>query len=292
MARKNPFYLNVLALQPPQSIELICSGIKTILDHVLSLLGDADLLFDHERYAIARFLVATADEELGKLHILIDAARLGTSHENTAIQLSLAFYNHVAKYAYSEVWRARKDLERGSFLGVEQRMDAHLAKQWPGSSDGSEPDFPHETYFHRQMKLYVDYQDHGGWIAPRGYRDEFESSFRGVPSLREKSREHLKAFQSSRDLGLFESAPMLKVNEMWRNHYFSRETNDDLRRQLNDLRHKTAKDLAQLVGCEAAVVRDSPLCFWPCYGFLDAMRYEGASETLLRQLVAPRIGFP
>ena len=74
MVRKNAFYKNVLALEPPDNIKLICDGIKTILDHVPSLLSDAGLLFDHERYAIARFVVATADEELGKLHILIDAA--------------------------------------------------------------------------------------------------------------------------------------------------------------------------------------------------------------------------
>ncbi len=165
MVRKDAFYKNVLAFEPPHSIKLICDGIKTILDHVPSLLSDADLLFDNERYAIARFVVATADEELGKLHILIDAARLGASHRNTVMQLNDAFYSHVAKYAYSEVWRARKDLERGTFLGVEQRMDINLVKQWPGSPESGEPDTPHDTYIHREMKLYVDYQEYSG--SPR-----------------------------------------------------------------------------------------------------------------------------
>jgi AbiV family abortive infection protein len=294
--RRYAFYENVLALEPPHRIKVICDGIKTILDHIPSLLDDADLLFEHERYATAQFVVVTADEELGKLHILIDAARLGAPHKNTAMRLGVAFYSHVAKYAYSEVWRARRDLEEGTYFGVEQRMDINLVKHWPDTKDKDgqlEPGTPHDTKVQREMRLYVDYQDYGGgWIVPRGYRDEFESLFRGVPALRERSRKHLKAFQSSRDLGLFEVGPMLKFSEMWRGSYFGRAANEDKRRQLTDLRKKTATAIAELAGCEAAIVRDSPLCFWPCYDFLDGMASDGPSETLLRQLVAPRIGYP
>ncbi len=290
--RKIAFYKNVLALEPPDDIELICDGIKKILGHVPSLLADADLLFEHERFALARFVIATADEELGKVHILVDAERLLPEQRRTA-RLADAFYNHIAKFAYSETWRARRDLEKGTFAFVEQTMDVNLVGEWPGSPQKGEPDhFPHDTYVHREMRLYVDYQDYGGgWIAPRGYRDEFESWFRNVPSVREKSREHLSAFELSRDLGLFEETPMLAFHKIWRNSYFGRRTNEDQKRQLEDLRNKTAGVLAELVGCEPSVVRESPLCFWPCYGFLDAIGSE-PSETLLERLVAPRIGYP
>jgi AbiV family abortive infection protein len=291
--RKAAFYRNVLAQDSPRDIELISEGIKTTLVHVSSLLADADLLFDHERFALARFVVATADEEMGKVHILIEAARLGPARRKDA-RLEKAFYDHIAKFAYSETWRARRDLEKGTFAFVEQTMDVNLVKEWPGSPQNGEPGhFPHDTYVHREMRLYVDYQDYGGgWTAPTGYRDEFESWFRNVPSLREKSRAHLSALELSRDLGLFEVTQLLRFNEIWRSScYFGRRTNEDQKRQLEDLRNKTAGVLAGLVGCEPSVVSDSPLCFWPCYGFLDAIGSE-PSETLLERLVAPRIGYP
>lgn len=286
-------YRNVFAPDASQRIKLICHGINTILAHVPKLLDDADLLLGHERFAMARFAVATADEELGKLHILIDAARLGAGRPDIAEKLGAAFYDHVAKYAYTETWRSRKDFVHRGVASVAQRFEVHLVKRWPDTIDEDgqfEPGMPHDTKVHREMKLYVDFQENaGGWIAPRGYPDEFEISFRGNLPLVEKSREHLGAFELSRNLGLFRLGSIMKFNEIWQRHFFGRGTNKDKQRQLSDLQNKTAAAIAAIAGCERAAVRSSPLCFWPCYGFLERMKSGAPSKSLLNDLRSPRI---
>ena len=60
-----------------RTLALIADGLATVLNHVAALITDVEVLVGASRYARARFLIATADEELGKCHLLLDCARLG-----------------------------------------------------------------------------------------------------------------------------------------------------------------------------------------------------------------------
>src|SRR5208337_3149335 len=76
-----------------RTLTLIADGLATVLNHVAELLTDVEVLVGANRYARARFLIATADEELGKCHLLLDCARLGVQkHPSDLKVLSKAFY--------------------------------------------------------------------------------------------------------------------------------------------------------------------------------------------------------
>ena len=86
------------------ALEIIASGIATIVTHVEPLLADAQLLAESKRYERAEFLAATAREEMGKLYILVDMCRLNLAkHASILRALCKAFYQHEVKHAYFEL---------------------------------------------------------------------------------------------------------------------------------------------------------------------------------------------
>ena len=64
-----------------------------------------ECLVERERFSRAWFIIATADEELGKCHVLLDCMRLDVRHSSSLKKLSQAFYDHIDKYAYMRLWR-------------------------------------------------------------------------------------------------------------------------------------------------------------------------------------------
>ena len=168
------------------SLELLSEGLVAFAENAARLIDDAVLLVKAERYGTAAFLVATADEEMAKSYILLDACRLDFSrYESVLRSLCRAFYSHVAKHAYSKVTRFKWH----NMAHVKEVWDVETTRWWssPGYESG-EPDMPHETYFEREMPLYVDFVDQDQkWFTPRaGTRKYvFEDAFAGHDALSE-----------------------------------------------------------------------------------------------------------
>lgn len=265
-------YDDLFAHTPPDRVlDDLGRGVLTVLEHVPELLTDVDILVSVERFARARFLLATADEELGKAHLLIDAARLDfAKHEGTVKALCRGFYDHVVKFAYWRAWRQPHTAlspEYGERFATLFSCD--LARWWPGGDpEDGEPDLPHDTAFHRDMNLYVYYSHYarGGWVAPvptqRGW-DFGRQSVLG--DLRVVTREHLATFQVLAAGNAFSRDAMLALYDVWRRLYVKAETAES---DVDRLRDKTAAAVAAVTSCTPETVRASPLCMWPCYSFL------------------------
>ena len=75
-------------------------------------------------HARADLILSIANEELGKAHLLLDAARLDVKrHEARLLELCTGFYDHLTKYAYMTVWRsARSGFQ--DFTRIADRFDS------------------------------------------------------------------------------------------------------------------------------------------------------------------------
>jgi AbiV family abortive infection protein len=150
---------------PESSIRILAEGISSILANAKRLLAEAELMQNAGHLSSARFLITTAREEIAKNYILVDMCRLDFGRNESVLKnLCRAFYNHVAKHAYVAVL---------TFTNVTSMKDAQslwetaVKRWWPGYPEGGEPDMPHETYFDREMPLYVDFSDcDQGWLVP------------------------------------------------------------------------------------------------------------------------------
>ncbi len=259
-----------------RSLALIAGGLSAILDHVGELLAEVECLVDHERFARARFLISTADEELGKCHVLLDCARLDVQvHESALKKLSRAFYDHVDKYAYMRLWRFA-----GSGRFPWWRMDEALkvfnvdrVKFWKATGQAEEPpdepDMPHDTYFSREMNLYVDLLESGAWWAAPAAdpyaRHQFES-LNGEFELRNQTKSHLDALDTLRKGQAITAQALLVLNSIWAKNYVNRDTP---REKLDALWRKTAKAVSGVCSLNEGALLASPLCFWPCYHALQ-----------------------
>ena len=59
-----------------ETFDRLSVGVCEIIDHASALLDDAAVLAAAKRYERAEFLLATAQEEIGKLYILLDMCRV------------------------------------------------------------------------------------------------------------------------------------------------------------------------------------------------------------------------
>ncbi len=164
--RHKTLFENLFAWRtPPETIEAISQGISGVLANAARLLADVELLIGVERYATAAFLLATADEEMAKAYILLDACRLDFgSHESVLRALCRAFYSHIAKHAYNKVTRWEWFV---SMAYAKEIWDNDMIRWWPADPESGQPEMPHDTYFAREVPLYVDFEEYaGGWFVP------------------------------------------------------------------------------------------------------------------------------
>ena len=59
-----------------QAFGRLSEGIAAILDNAQMLIDDATVLVEAKRFERASFLIATAEEEMGKVYILLDMCRV------------------------------------------------------------------------------------------------------------------------------------------------------------------------------------------------------------------------
>ena len=147
-----------------QTIELISVGCELAVKNAGRLGSNVELLVSKQCFATAMFLVTVIEEELAKVMILIDLARLDfIKHDNIAKDLCWAFYDHVSKAAYVQVWRSSRFR---SMQDVAKKFESARVKWWP--SDGyEEPDMIHTHLLWREFSVYVDMDwTHGEFAGP------------------------------------------------------------------------------------------------------------------------------
>ncbi len=248
------------------ALETIANGIATIGENVASLLSDAQLLADSERYERAEFLATTAEEELGKLYILVDMCRLDFArHESVLRGLCKAFYDHVAKHAYVE-------LNAQTYPGITNLAEMKEAYRietqlwWPSDYESGEPDMPSDVYFYREANLYVNFDDYAKvWSIPKipSKAMLFENPFLGTPVS--KAEKVMKKIEHTHALGLFEPDRLGILNDHFSHRFINDRTEMD---DLLGLYRSVGADLESQFGLPIERFEASEVHNMPLYAFL------------------------
>ena len=242
-------------------IQLLSDGITAVINNAENLYHDAQLMFKNSRWASWRFLLTTANEEMAKSYILLDACRLDfTRHQSVLKRLCYAFYDHVSKYAYGNIINS-KDVHN---LQQAQTEWQDNTARWV-LDDDSQP--IHETYFLREAPLYVDFLEYDQlWSTPLDRVAEYNYSMgSGIPDF-QAALERLKTTQQA---GLFSSNVLTLINEKFRKYYFSEATPNE---SLVNLHKKTAKQIETKMGISMETYQRSSLNTIPLYHFLTMQK--------------------
>lgn len=244
-----------------QTYELLSEGISACCQNAERLLADAEYLTQADRLCSARFLITTAREELAKPYILLDACLLNfEKHECVHRALCRAFYNHIYKHAYVEI---QKFSSLNSMMEVMQLWEIEVRRWWPSEVESGEPDMPHDTYFDRELPLYVDFDDYSRrWLVPS--TDSQRAYF--VPMLGEteisRTRTVLNALIHAKAQGLFVPLCLRLINETFRTHYLGKETTAAA---LHGLYKQTAQKVSNETRVSEETFLQSTIIRWPLY---------------------------
>jgi AbiV family abortive infection protein len=248
----------------------ISNGLAAIVENAEHLLDDAQVLFDSERFSRAFFLIATADEELAKSYILLEACRLDFNrHTGLLRRLCKAFYRHVEKYAYNQVFR--DDIR--DMAHAKEVFRTELQRWWPSTSyDSGEPDLPHYTYFTRDTNLYVDFIDYDQqWWIPSDTHARLSFSMLGdqitEPNPLSESQDALSKIKATHENGLFQPRVLGIINNIFRNCYIDENTSNET---LYGLYDTVAVTIQNEIGITYEDFDKSALKGWPLYHFLQS----------------------
>jgi AbiV family abortive infection protein len=258
-------YENLFLNRSPEEIfHLLSDGILAFIANAERLYNDAQLLFKQGRWASGRFLLTTANEEMAKPYIFIDTCRVDFSrHQSILVRLCYAFYDHKYKFAYNNV------LNNLKITNMQNAKDEWLesVERWIPYSEKEDAEPIHETYFLREMPLYIDFLDHDQrWSTPEEDIAEYNYSMGGGILDSESAINLLKKTQES---GLFSSGILKLINKNFKKHYFSETTSNDL---LVELHKKTAKQIETKWGISEIIYQESSLRAIPLYHFLTVQK--------------------
>jgi len=247
-----------------ETLQALSEGLASFVANAARLIEDVEILLASGRFASATFLLTTADEEMAKAYIILDMCRLDFSRHGNALKgLCLAFYNHILKHAYNEVLRLPREFrDMNDVKGV---WDISVTEWWP--SDGETvPDLPHETYFDREMPLYVDFIDADQrWYIAENKAWEFRFKALLGSNVVSKSREELRKLEATMNAGLFAPECLSILNDIFRRKYINEQI---CREDLNRLYDAAAGRLHAERGIEEGVFHGSVLKRWPLYHFI------------------------
>ena len=198
---------------PEQAFRRLSEGVIAMLDNAEAILDDAALLVESRSFARASFLIATAEEEMGKAYILLDMCRVDARQEHVLRHLCSSFYNHVLKYVYL-------DYSANQYGGIQELSQLHhyfrvgANQWWPSDPESGEPDMPHETYFLREANLYVDVDTYAHtWVAPGLPALEMRFLDVSIPTPLKKAREILSKLRATQDYRLYEPKALHLFND-------------------------------------------------------------------------------
>lgn len=256
------------------SLKTISSGILACCTNARRLFDDARILTNADRFATAHFLLATADEEVGKVYILLDMLRLDfAKHEGELRKLCGAFYNHLSKHAYTDVLRF-PGIWNWDLNGVKGIFGSERRPYWEGNPESGEPDMSADHSMAREGSLYVefysgDYED--VWWTPDNNHSKGmvlgggpTGMFGGALNYVEKS---VAKLEESRDNRLFSLECLEIFHEEFSKVFITslRTRGEEILDLYNPIFGKLEKIGIQL---STTLRADNALIAWPLYSLL------------------------
>ncbi len=244
-----------------QTINLIADGILVLIENANRLYLDASILTQNFRWTGAKIFLTTADEEMAKAYILIDSCLLDFHrHQSVIKKLIDAFYDHVLKHAYMQVIRNANqhkldEIEEEWCRGVEHWEE-------PLDEDKVKPISYHETYFTREIPLYVDFNPVDRcWSSPALDLSEYSASMGYGQAWVEDT---LKVLKESQKNGFFCTEALTIVNDAFRKFYINQKTDMGFVKRLHD---KTARLIESKIGIHRELYYRSALNRYPLYHY-------------------------
>lgn len=245
-----------------QALERLSSGVVAMLDNADGLIDDAAVLVEAKRYDRAEFLVATAQEEMGKAYMLLDMCRVNFIHQHVLRPLCSSFYSHVLKHAYF-------DLSANNYPGIRDLHDVqhyfriNAREWWPSSPESGEPDMPHDTFFLREANLYVDIDTYSDtWMEPCRPSKAMRFDEALFINPLDKAREALQALRATQGAGLFQPVALSVFNNAMKRLVVCESTSMD---QLLSTYEQAGSRLQADLGIAITTFQDSALNNWPLY---------------------------
>lgn len=258
-------------LERGRSLERVADGISCCVDNAGRLLSDVHVLLAQGRFSSAHFLLTTAKEELGKAFILIDMCRLDFhEHQSVLRRLARAFYVHEAKQAYFST------LQFNGFLSmddVRRFWEKETVRWWPNEDpESGEPDMPHQSYFDRELPLYVDFIDYDGdWWVPSNRHDRLHFRDFLDPDVSPESstsvtrvRSVLDELQQARADGLLSEVTLTELNDGFAGFYFKETSSKE---ELDTAYARLARRVSDRLRIDTDRFMKSILVSWPLYHF-------------------------
>ena len=246
-----------------QAFGRLSEGIVVILGNAQKLIDDATVLVEAKRFERASFLIATAEEEMGKVYILLDMCRVDLARRQDVLHhLCSCFYNHIVKHVYLDLSvneyagiRELSELRRGFRVGAQ--------KWWPSDPESGEPDMPHDMYFHREANLYVDVDSYADiWAVPGSAAMDmrFHDSF--IPSPLKTAGERLAKLRTKQNLELYHAEALQIFNEAMKGLRVDEKTT---RTELLAAYARAGENLQLALGVLSSDFTASELHNWPMY---------------------------
>ena len=259
--RAATLFEQIFAYGEANVFDRISGGISATLDNTTALLEEAALLVTAKRYQRAEFLIATAQEEMGKAYILMDMTRVNQTKQDILRRLCRAFYDHVLKHVYFDLCAHRYsgiwELEQ-----VRHYFGIGIRKWWPALTESGEPDMPHDTYFLREANLYVDFDSFAGiWTVPSLSAKSvlFETP---LPSPLDDAQAALQRLRATQDAGLFSVGALRMFHECVKRLPVTESTPSG---ELLSAYERAGKELEATPGIPQSVFMESQLRNWPLY---------------------------
>lgn len=245
-----------------KAFERLSEGVIAMLDNAAGLLEDASVLADAKRYERAEFLIATAQEEMGKAYILLDMCRIDLARRHVLRHLCSSFYSHVIKHVYFEL-SGNKYAVIWELPEVQHHFRISAREWWPSSPESGEPDMPHDTFFLREANLYVDVDSYAGvWMVPRFPSKAlmFEMPFLGTPI--EDAQQALGKLRAAQESRLLSPEALHVFNGAMKGLVVSEQTSLE---QLRDAYERAGTELEARLGIPPETLKESTLHNWPMY---------------------------
>jgi AbiV family abortive infection protein len=262
LSRSDRFFQSLFGGHSPgKSFELIAMGLSAGYRNADRLLSDVRLLVQAGRLSSAKFLLTTAREELAKSCILIDACRLSPEkHESVLQQLCGAFYDHICKHAYLEVLDSHNI---ASMRDAQARWEIEVRRWWPAGPEDGEPDMPHDTYFTRELPLYIDYDGFSQtWMMPSD--SDQAAYFTNILGATQVSRTEnlIETWRKAASEGLCSPEVLSILHEVFKKHYVG---DNATHKQLMRLHQRASARVVAQTGVSVDSFMTSPLVKWPLY---------------------------
>ena len=241
----------------------LSEGIVVTLGNAQRLIDDATVLVEAKRFERASFLIATAEEEMGKIYILLDMCRVDLARRQDVLHhLCGCFYSHIIKHVYL-------DLSVNEYAGIRELSEVKryfrvgAQKWWPSDPESGEPDMPHDMYFEREANLYVDVDSYADiWTTPGSpaMNMRFHDSF--LPSPLNTARDTLAKLRAKQNLELFQTEALQIFNEAMKGLRVDERTT---RAELFAAYTRAGENLELTLGVSSGDFTASELYNWPMY---------------------------